>query len=100
MIITYVNFIPKVLCKKKYENCLQISFEPCFKISLVHKKSITSRNKDILNTVQITKIEDLEHFLIKTLPPQKIVPCKSFSYLNMSAVFSLHVVLFALFVLF
>ena len=58
---------------------------PVSNISLPHKKSSTSRNKDILNTVlthELTKIVDFEHFLLKILPPKKIVPCKSCFYLN------------------
>ena len=37
---------------------------------------------------------DFEHFLLKILPPQKIVPCKTCFNFNKSAVFSTDVVLF------
>ena len=37
--------------------------------------------------INLIKTEDFDHFLLKFLPPQKVVPIKSFFFLNMSFVF-------------
>lgn len=49
-----------------------------------------------LQLTELIKKEDFDHFLLKILPPQKIVPSIPRLYLNTSVVFSLHTVLFAL----
>ena len=50
--------------------------------------------------IEFSKIEDFEHFLLKILLPQKIVPCKSCFYLNKSAFFSSHFFFFFFFCFF
>ena len=71
-------------------------------ISLAHKKSSISRNKDILNTVPtywFNKNCRFWTFSAQNPSTTKISPLKSFFYLNKSAVFSSHVVLFGLYYL-
>ena len=96
-----MSTFPQDLFIKKYKNCFKILFAPCFKKSLGHKKSRTSKNKDILNAVPtywITKMEDFEHW---TFSAQNSTTKKSLvnlvSFFNKNAFFSSHVVLFALY---
>ena len=82
----------------------KVSFE-LFQIFLAHKckKNSTSKQKDILNAIPIYWINKnwrFWTFSVKILLSETIVSSKSCFYLNLSVVFSLHVVFPTLFVCF
>ena len=69
-----INFSLQKLTVKTEKDLFYTIFSILFQIFLAHEKNSTSRNKDILNTVQVielTKNEDFDHFLRRILPPQK-----------------------------
>ena len=71
-----------------------------YQIFLAHKKNSTSRNKICWIPFQLfesIKSQDFEHCPRNILPPKMQYLVNLFLYLNMSLVFSMHAVLFALY---
>ena len=76
----------KVVCLKIYE-----LFWILFQIYLAHKKTAPLELRIHLTQFQpinLVKTEGFKHFMLKIIPPQKLVPIKSCFHINRGAVFS------------